>query len=81
MTITERQLTLETRMYRNKSFGCNKICKACFASTHVSCIATTTRSKQCLCAKAEARIYGPRFGEKNKKYKPKLGLRRQDYDI
>lgn len=79
MNIQQRQITLETKMYRDNSFGKADICNKCWASTHISCIADN-RSIQCLCAKAEARLHGPKFGKTSRPDKLTFGLRRNDYD-
>ena len=81
MTKAERQLTLETRMYRNKTFGKMPICKHCFACAFTHCISSSkSRMIGGLCAEAEARMIGrPRCkNQPNKKYKPKCGLKDTD---
>lgn len=80
MTIEERQLTLETRLYRKKSFGKENFCDYCFARSNTCIASSKERSCQYLCAKAETRMNSkPRYKDTpNKKYKPKLGLRRID---
>jgi hypothetical protein len=60
VTKEERQITLQTRMYRKKSFGKENYCTRCWACYHYeSCIADAKiRSVQCLCVKAEERLTG-----------------------
>lgn len=61
MTNAERQLTLETMMYKNgKTFGREKFCKQCWACYHGrECIAASgMRSTQILCVKAKDRAEG-----------------------
>lgn len=60
MTERERQITLETRMYRKKSFGQEKYCRHCWACEyHRNCIALPTqRGRKQLCVKAENRMKG-----------------------
>lgn len=60
MTNRDRQITLETRMYRKKSFGKEKYCNHCWACEyHENCIAQSVqRSAQRLCVKAENRMKG-----------------------
>ena len=64
MTNVERQLTLDTKMYRKKSFGSEDYCAYCFAKDCIKggCIAVSKhRSKSCLCVKAECRMLGSPF--------------------
>ena len=60
MTNRDRQITLETRMYRKKSFGKEKYCNHCWVCEyHENCIAQSVhRSAQRLCVKAENRMKG-----------------------
>lgn len=60
MTVQDRQITLETRMYRKKSFGREKFCGHCWACEyHKNCIAyPPQRSVRQFCAKAENRMKG-----------------------
>jgi DNA invertase Pin-like site-specific DNA recombinase len=58
MTREERQLQLDTKMYKKKSFGTESFCNYCWACyQHVKCIADPReRSTGLHCAKAEERI-------------------------
>ena len=59
MTNKERQLTLDTKMYRKKSYGFEDYCSHCWAKDCIKggCIAVPkNRSKSCLCVKAECRM-------------------------
>lgn len=93
MTKEERQIKLETKMYRKKSFGQEDICAKCWACFHYkSCIALPKiRSKQCLCVKAEIRLTNKKkfddsspfentFQDKRVRHYrfPLLGLRRDE---
>ena len=61
MNNKDRQVTLETRMYRNKTFGKENFCNKCWAKSK-GCIATSPmRSKQLLCVKAECRVLNIQF--------------------
>jgi hypothetical protein len=64
MRNADRQLTLDTNMYRKKSFGKEDYCAYCFAKDCIKggCIAESRhRSKSCLCVKAECRMNGMPF--------------------
>jgi hypothetical protein len=64
MTNTERQLTLDTKMYRKKSYGKEDYCAYCFAKDCIKggCIVKSKhRSKSMLCVKAECRMNGTPF--------------------
>lgn len=93
MTIKERQIKLETRMYRHKSFGREDFCILCFACKyHIDCIANgKTRSTQNLCAKAESRLKNREYetsfmnvfkcDKRIRKYRfPLLGLKKEELD-
>lgn len=58
MKNTDRQLVLNTRMHRNRSFGKEPYCSHCWAKCN-GCLATgKARSKQILCVKAYDRMKG-----------------------
>lgn len=64
MTNVDRQLTLDTQMYRKKSFGSEDYCSYCWAKDCIKggCIAPSKyRSKSFLCVKAECRMRGMPF--------------------
>lgn len=69
MTREERQLQLDTKMYKKKSFGTENFCNYCWACyQHVKCIADSRkRSNGNHCAKAEERM-------KKKFYTKKKGV-------
>lgn len=56
MNNKDRQLILETRMYRRKTYGKEAFCSKCWAKYN-GCIATgKQRYAQLLCCKAECRM-------------------------
>lgn len=58
MKNADRQLVLNTRMYRNNTYGKEAYCEFCWAKCN-GCIATgKARSKQMLCVKAYDRMKG-----------------------
>lgn len=87
MTNFDRQLTLDTRMYRNKTFGKEAYCNYCWAKTYSGCFAGgLQRSKQFMCVKAECRANKDLFksplyemmAEPNRKRHYKCGLTKED---
>jgi hypothetical protein len=56
MNNKDRQIVLETRMYRHKTYGKEDFCSKCWAKCN-GCIASTKyRAHNLLCVKAECRL-------------------------
>lgn len=62
MNNKDRQLYLDTKMYRSKTFGKQPFCAKCWAKLHNGCLVNgQMRSINLLCCKAECRLNGVSF--------------------
>ena len=61
MNNKDRQLTLDTKMYRNKSYGKEPYCGHCWAKCKGCIAGSAYRSTQLQCVKAECRMKGIPF--------------------
>lgn len=82
MNNKDRQLVLETKMYRTKTFGKQKYCTKCFAKLYDGCLVTgLQRSKQLLCCKAECRVTKTPFELREMIERPSSARRRNTYGL
>ena len=57
MNNKDRQLVLDTKMYKYQTFGKEPYCKFCWANSHTACIMESDyRSSGLNCVKAECRM-------------------------
>ena len=61
MNNKDRQIYLETKMYKRNSFGKEPYCRKCWAKTYTGCMGAIYRSSQLSCVKAECRLNGCPF--------------------